>query len=773
MENKSLVINTGLLALLLSLSLWVMALAPMPLYAAELSVIIKEKGTGNPVEAATVVLMETEDYATSSSLGLVEFSDIQTPKRIKIIATGYTTKEFIIEQNKNALVFYIEPMLIEGNGLEVTADRLVEKTSKIKLSSSELVKAAGAAGSPLKAANALPGVTQTEEDSADVYMRGSNNNENLFWVNNAPVGYLYHVGGSFSTIHPRMIEDVNVFLGGFPVQYGDALGGVLDVKLRTPKNDQRYYNFDLSTVASTFFFEGPVGKAGGDSLAIGMRRSYFDLIASPEKLNNLLGEDNPRELLLVPRFHDFQTLYHRKLNKGYLDGYVFQSGDKVAIKQAESTKGDPNLAGEFRIATAFLTTGVTWQQRWNRQWDSNTAFSYAQQQNQTQGGRDASGQTIFANIENESLQLNSALKWRPSVGSQTSFGLFTRYTRSPLDLYAPRAFTQINYDFSIAKQQIYKLKAKPKTGEISPYIQHRQQWTKKLTSQLGLRYSNIGVTGGFRAREFSPRAALEYQLLADTLLLASWGKYTQMPDRLQLVDSLGNPSLMMSKAEHRIIGVEQKINSLYHVKAEIYHKPMQDLVIAIDENSPPNNYANRGTGEAYGFDLYIKRAQRQGKFGWLSLSFAKSTRRNELTNITRNFTGDQPLTFAAVWGQKLSGDWKRWQISSKVRIQSGQPYTAVVGRYQTDPTDPNSPWIPVYGKPNAERLPIFHKVDIRIGREILFNQAKLDLYLELLNLTFSKNVTAYRYGEDYANIDDPIAVPGYPFFPFVGIEMEF
>jgi len=765
MKNKILIISAGLLSLVL--------LHPMILYSAELSVIIKEKGSGVAVEGATVVLMETEDYETSSSSGLVKFSNVEIAQRIKVIATGYATQEFVTDQDQSPWVFYIEPVRIEGDGMEVTAQRLMEKTSKIALSASELSKSAGGGGDPLQAIVALPGIAQAEEGSLEVYMRGSNGNENITWVNHAPIGYLYHFGGFQSTIHPSLIEDINVFLGSFPVQYGDALGGVLDVKLRAPKNDRMHYQFDISTIMSSFLIEGPVGKAGADSFVIAGRRSYMDLVFSPSDINKLIDDSDPGEILLVPYFYDFQALYRHQLKGGYLDGYVFTAGDELAMKPGSTTKIDPHLAGELREKMAYQTAGITWQQRWNSQWKSITALAYSHHKSEVGGGVDEQGQAIFANTKEKTLHVQPELNWQSQADSQTSMGLSGRYTWTPVDLYTFRAYTENNPDFTFSQQQKYRFKEQLKAAEISPYIRHRQQWTDWLTTQTGLRYTNIGVTGGFRTHKLSPRLTLEYQLSADTLLMTSWGKYIQMPDQLQIIESLGNPSLLMRETEHRIIGVEHKINSRYHIKAEIYQKPMKNLVIALDENDPPDNYANRGTGEAYGFDLFLKRTPSQGKFGWLSLSWAKSNRTNEITGVTRDFSGDQPLTLTGVWGQSFAGSWKRWDASIKALIHSGQPYTAVIGRSREDLNDPDSRWVPEYGKHNAERLPTYYKVDLRIGREVLFNQSKLKFYLDMQNVTFAKNVVAYRYGDDYQNISNPTEVIGFSFFPYAGVEMEF
>ncbi|NOX92371.1 MAG: TonB-dependent receptor [Gammaproteobacteria bacterium] len=741
--------------------------------AADIIVIVKEKGSGVPVEGATVVINEGEVYDETGDTGKIEFSDIATPNKVKVLAAGFETLIVQIPQNRTKITLYLEPFVIESEGLKVTAERLEEKTSKLTLSSAELIKAAGSGGDPLKAITALPGIIAVSEGSAEVYMRGSNGNENITWVNNAPVGYLYHFGGFQSTINPALIEDINVFPGGFPVQYGDALGGVVDVKLRTPKNDRTHYKFDISTISSSFLVEGPAGETGGDSFFIAGRRSYLDLILSPGAATDFFAdddEDDPDQVLLVPRFYDFQALYRHQLDNGYLDSYVFSAGDELKMELRSSARSDPQLAGELSREIAYQTTGLTWQQRWNSQWDSLATLAYIHEKRSARIGRDELGDPFFARTEENRIHLQPELRWQIQEKSQLSFGLSSSYAIIPVDVYAPRRCTENDFDCDFTSQKKYRLDKTINGSEISPYIKYRQQWTNRLTTRLGLRHTNIEITGGFHAHQLSPRATLEYQLTPDTLLMATWGQYIQMPRGVEVIESFGNPALLMTEAEHRILGIEHQINPLYSVKAEVYHKPMKNLVIALDENDPPDNYANRGIGEAWGFDLFIKRIPSQGKIGWVSLSWASSRRTNEITGITRDFSGDQPLTFIAVWGQPFGGSWKRWDWSIKARINSGRPYTAITGRNWDAE---NNRWIAEYGKHNAERLPTYYKVDLRIGREVLLKESRLKFYLDLQNVTFAKNIVEYDYGNEYEKIDNPTEVTGMSFFPFFGIEMEF
>lgn len=760
--------SSGLLALILSVG---------TVTAAELTVTVKEKGTGVYIEGATVVLADGETYRQTDVKGRAQFSDVIIEGEIKILAAGYESMRQPVTASQPRVTVYLPPLTVESEGLEVTANRLEENTSRVSLTEQELSNTPGSQGDPLKAITALPGIIATSESSSSVYMRGSNDNENIVWVNRAPVGYLYHFGGFHSTINASLIEDINIFLAGFPVEYGDALGGVIDVKLRNPKNDRTHYRFDISTITTSLLAEGPVAEAGGDSFYVAARRSYIDWLFSPDEFNDSFEDDedeNPDQITLVPRFYDTQLLYHQQLDKGHIDYYMFTAGDELEADIRDSALSDPQLAGRLSEKQAYHTTGLTWQQLWSPGLSHTMTLAYYHNETEVSLGSDDSGEPFYADVQSDTLLWQPELSWQLDAANRLNLGIAASYSEAPVNLYLSRLPDENDPDFDFTSQTKYRIDTVLRAHSYSPYVKYRRQWSDRLTTSLGLRYSDISITGGFSAEEFSPRASLEYQLNPATLLTAAWGRYVQVPQPTEIIEQYGNPGLLVARAEHRVLGLEYRFNPLYSIKTELYHKPMTDLVVPIDTQLPPDNFSNDGSGEAYGLDIFLKREPANRTMGWLALSWSKAERSNAITGLTRDFSGDQPLTLTAVWGQPFRGeDWKRWDWSIKAQVHSGTPYTEVIGRHQEDPLDPTSRWIPEYGPHNAERTPVYFKLDLRIARETLYNESKMKVYLDMQNITFRENVMSYDYGNEYEKIDNPTEATGMSFFPFFGVEIEF
>ena len=134
-----------------------------------LSLSVRQKGTGDPVEGATVVVMPSKGYVTTDVNGQAILDDITAGTQIKVLAAGYKTLETTVTPVKGVMKIYLEPILVEGAGMEVVAERLPDKVSKIALTAEELAHTPGTQGDPIMAAQTLPGVVAVNDGG--VYAR--------------------------------------------------------------------------------------------------------------------------------------------------------------------------------------------------------------------------------------------------------------------------------------------------------------------------------------------------------------------------------------------------------------------------------------------------------------------------------------------------------------------------------------------------------------------------------------------------------------------------
>ena len=760
---------------------------------------VLQKGTGDPVSEATVVIKQSGDYDTTDVKGLLTFEDIVLPIDIKVLGVGYETLEQKISIAKKTI--YLEPINVDGEALEVVEERVKEKASKIVLQQEELRSVAGTQGDPIKMIETLPGVVTNSGggggggDPNAIYVRGSSGAENSFWINRLPVDYLYHVWG-ISVINPSLVEGFNIFLGGFPVEYNDVLGGVIDIQLRKPKTDRLHQTYRVALNESAALVEGPINEK--QSFYVAARMSYIDKLLEPfiDDIQRALQDDEDEtdvSIVTLPKYWDAQANWHYNLPKGSIDLLYFGSNDGLAFDINELDTSDPDLLGRLSVDFGFHTVGINARNSFSRKFTGVLTSSIKRGHTRFDVGTDDDGRPFGIDIKiNEGL-FHPQLIWSPIENHEVTFGNTINYGIYPIDVNIGSFPTEENFTGeNFTNSRKFRVEDTMRLASSSPYVKWRWTWNK-LNTIFGMRYSKVRGTGGIDMMGISPRVTFEYQSTEKLLLTTSWGRYIQTPDPAQLVRNYGNPALGYTEAEHRIVGAQYKFNNLWSIQTEAYYKPMQRLVLTRPFEDPPNNYVNDGKGEAYGFDVLVKREYGSRKMGWLSYSYAKS-KRTLIGGADRDFSADQPHTISLVWNQPFTGSWSKWSWGMKLQAGSGQPYTPVVGRVamcntsdgnvdicpdqaqaSTDPeTSDVSYWNPIYAKRNILRRPFFHKLDLRIDRLIRYNTWTMKLYLDLINVTMQQFGVEDDYGKDYENYKNP-KKSGFPaiILPFLGVEATF
>ncbi|ONF86134.1 TonB-dependent receptor [Leptospira santarosai serovar Grippotyphosa] len=190
------------------------------------------------------------------------------------------------------------------------------------------------------------------------------------------------------------------------------------------------------------------------------------------------------------------------------------------------------------------------------------------------------------------------------------------------------------------------------------------------------------------------------------------------------------------------------------------------------------NYSNSMSGWSKGFELMIKKEipEDSGLFGWVSYtnSLTKRNRNQPVFNDTELQVHNELAKNHRALYQDVSkdyytnvydngsievlkknskeeyydldrthmlsivGGWKfkdTWQIGTRIIHLTNYAYTPIVGSELT-PVNSVNLYTPIYSRDiRSARLPSYNQIDIRFDRFITTSWAKLDLYLEIINLT--------------------------------------
>jgi len=106
-------------------------------------------------------------------------------------------------------------------------------------------------GDAVKVVQTLPGVVSANSFSALMFVRGGDAYEMMNYYDRLMLTNAYIWGGMLSVFNPDVVQNIDFYSGAFPAEYGNAMSGVLDVKMRDGRTDKIGGLFDLSMTTFT------------------------------------------------------------------------------------------------------------------------------------------------------------------------------------------------------------------------------------------------------------------------------------------------------------------------------------------------------------------------------------------------------------------------------------------------------------------------------------------------------------------------------------------
>lgn len=102
-----------------------------------------------------------------------------------------------------------------------------------------------------------------------------------------------------------------------------------------------------------------------------------------------------------------------------------------------------------------------------------------------------------------------------------------------------------------------------------------------------------------------------------------------------------------------------------------------------------------------------------------------------------DFEYDRPHILNLIFGLEIGNG---WQIGAKFQYASGNPYTPAIGV-----TEKSNTFFVVEGETNSSRYPDYHKLDIRIDKQFIFESWSFSIYLDLWNVYNRDNIISYSF----------------------------
>src|ERR1043165_4972305 len=236
--------------------------------------IVVDKTTGEPVEGALVVGQSIAE--TTSPTGT--FTIVLAPDEVEVLVTapGYSMR--VVKLTSASLRIELD----SASGAEIIDVEgklpVTPTAKKYELTSDDLRSLPGTANDVLRAAQALPGVSRLPFSFGGIVLRGTSPRDNAVYLDGVEVPLAFHFGGVTSFYPSNMLSGLVVANGGLDASYGRVMGGMVSLSSREPRADKWRKGGSIGLLDASAILEGPWR---GGSVAIGLRRSYFDIVAGP------------------------------------------------------------------------------------------------------------------------------------------------------------------------------------------------------------------------------------------------------------------------------------------------------------------------------------------------------------------------------------------------------------------------------------------------------------------------------------------------------------
>ena len=735
----------------------------LPSNAADISGFVRDKSNGESIPFVNIYLKGQKRGGTSNESGYYAISAVP-PGSYTLLASsvGYATFQYAVKLDTTDIILDIllreeiielEATIVEGEreegeNFDISPGRTLLQVGELK-SAPAAIEA-----DPIRTIQTLPGVATLSDFSVGLYVRGGTPDQNLILLDGTDVYNASHLFGLFSTFPADAAKNVELLRGGYPAKYGGRLSSVLNVLTDEGNKENFETQGGISLLSSRLTTQGPVGKG---SYLLSGRRTHLDPLLS-------IAEKRSEEIeRLNYNFYDIQGKTHQ----------VFSHADQLTL--AAYSGQDNMLIRVFEFEGDLEWGNRTLSSKWTHIFASNLFGNFL-----ITGSR-FKAKTSFDTEDVRLLELNRL--------TDLSFkGDFTYYPNEAHTIEAGFLVKRMSmeYDFGESERSWFNINVDG--WHHSVYAQDNWSASQRLTLQPGLRinyFSNGKYTG------VSPRLAARYRLTPNTYLKTAVGRYHQYLFRLSRefqgisllsnVWALADASAVPSKAMHYIAGLETKFADL-DFDVEIYYKDYWEIYeINYDEQESTRiaDILRRGAGQAYGFDLLLKK--RAGKHtGWLSFSTGLSER--TIAGLNMDESGrERPFKskFDRRLGLNLIHSWsfaRNWTLNCRAVYTSGQPYTQVLGRGEIVIPSGDRLYFEEKGPLNGVRLPSYQRLDMALQWQRIFRTWELKFYLQLINATNRENLFNYYWTSGASDQQKPGRRKGLsmlPVLPSLGLDFSF
>ncbi len=629
---------------------------------------------------------------------------------------------------------------------------------------------------PARMAQVFAGVSGTDDTKNEIVIRGNSPNWMLWRMEGVEIPSPNHfaeegyTSGSVSILSTNMIGVSDFYTGAFPAEYGSALSGVFDIKLRKGNSRETEFTIQAGLLGIDLSAEGPFKKGYGGSYLFNYRYSTFSL------MNNLNIQVSSNAL---PNYQDLSYKINLPTKKAGTFSFCAIGGlSDDDEKYLPDTTHNEDLENGYRdfTKTGMYAVGLSHilfpDDKSYIKTVVSHSLSYSSEKLERMDSLGVLKTDFFDELQNKALRIST---------------LYNRKISRKLTFRTGLTLNFLNYDyFSQQADTIRVLKtflnSHGQTSLYQVYAQTKYKLNDRVFFTAGLHYAYFQLSSD---HSFEPRLGLMVKLPNRQSISFGFGHHSKNENLpVYFVEhenpdgsiSMPNSNLKMTRSTHYIIGYDRMFGNNLNVKVEGYYQDIKNLPVPDNPDkywspifggiNPADSLSNIGEGRNLGLEITFQKFFTEGYYFLITSSLFDSKYKpangqwyNTLynRNYINNFVGGKEFK----WGKtKMVG------INSRLIWSGGRRLIPI----DLDASIEEGHTVYLFDEIYSTRARDYFRIDLGFKLHFFKEKSEHVITLDIQNLTNRRNVWTEYYNPETEMITE---YPMSGIIPILNYRVEF
>ena len=433
-------------------------------------------------------------------------------------------------------------------------------------------------------------------------------------------------GGIFTSLNGTVLANSDFLTGAMPAEYGNALSGAFDMKMRVGNNTKYEHAVQVGTLGVDFASEGPLGKNTKASYLVNYRYSFLEIAKKLHAINMEKETLDYQDLSFKLNMPSEKAGTFAVWFTGLIDRYENEVPDvsdwETLWDMNDSWSNQKNWAGGLNHSYRFRSGGTL---------HSSVAFT---------GTYRKLGINNYDELMTKTPGMDGRnSQWNVIISTQHQHKFSSRYTMQ-------NGFEHQHLDFNTWLDWIHEIgtplyrvyESKGNTGLTRLYTNHKVALSSRLSTVAGINVMWFNLNNQFLVE---PRVSMQYKTSPSSTLSVAYALNSrkESTDTYFVMMNGKNPNedLGLTRSHHISASFAQRLGENAMIKIEPYWQWLFDVPVEqgtaysiLNHNQFFQDRAlvNEGAGRNYGIDLTLERYLKDGFYGMFTATLFKSEYRD-------------------------------------------------------------------------------------------------------------------------------------------------